>query len=82
MAKSKGIYLKYNDDDPEIRELINVFRNRSRFYSEQDEEYNNNINMCMKNAELKTIDDCLEFFRIWFNIHYDVRKNWDEAIEP
>ena len=57
--------------------MINVFRNRSRFYSEADEEYNNNINEAMRDAELNTVDDCLEFFRTWFYVYKQCKDEWE-----
>ena len=74
-------YLKYNDDDKELRRMIQIFRSMNYNWSKEDDEYNNNINECMRNAELKTVEDCLEFFRTWISIYKDVRSEWDEAAE-
>ena len=74
-------YLKYNDDDKELRRMIQIFRSMNYNWSKEDDEYNNNINECMRNAELKTVEDCLEFFRLWTSIYKETKKNWDDINE-
>lgn len=75
-------YLDYsNTEVSNVRELINVYRNRSRLYAEQDEDYNEVIKESMKDADLHTIDDCVKFFQDWFNIYNEVKNYWSEEYE-
>jgi len=69
--------LKYNDDDSEVRRMIQIFRSMNYNWSKEDEDYNNNVNEAMKDAELNSVEDCLEFFRTWFQLYHETRKNWE-----
>lgn len=74
-------YLKYNDDDKELRRMIQIFRSMNYNWSKEDDEYTNNMNECMKDCELKNVEDCLQFFALWTSIYKETKKNWDEAAE-
>jgi len=74
-------YLKYNDDDKELRRMIQIFRSMNYNWSKEDDEYTNNMNECMKDCELKTVEDCLEFFRTWISIYKETKKNWETTNE-
>ena len=75
-------YLDYsNTDIDNVREKINAYRNRSRLYAEQDDEYNTIIKELMKEEELHTIDDCVRFYECWFNIYNEVKQYWDEPLD-
>lgn len=50
-------------------------------WSKEDDEYTNNMNECMKDCELKTVEDCLEFFRTWISIYKETKKNWETTNE-
>ena len=65
------------DDKNDKKKKIAVFSSQNTFYAKDDDEYYNNLNAVK--PKLMTLDDCINFYNMWFSIYRDVKKNWDDV---
>lgn len=59
------------------RKEIQNYRSLSHRYAKDDKDYYYEFNKLK--PSFKDIDECIAFYKLWFNIYQEVKEGWDKG---
>lgn len=55
---------------------LRFYYNKNNLASKTDEEYYQNLDKVR--PKVATVEEMIEFYRMWFDIYEEVKKEWDD----
>lgn len=55
---------------------LRFYYNKNNIASKTDEEYYQNLDKVR--PKVATVEEMIEFYRMWFDIYEEVKKEWDD----
>lgn len=70
------------DDEDKVMILNGIYTKNYKCALE-DEDYYYNLKQFeeVRSLRFNTIDDCIAWYKLWFSVYDDVKKNWNEEDE-